>query len=151
MGVMSLNNKKLFGFTFLVLLVFFNTVSAQEEPMGMKMDGENADSMMEMGNPTYDRLNQISYPATVILALFSFWVCITLIKATGMKDKFGLIAAGLLMFLIQSIFGVLFYITSPDGKIISMTMLMFVMSFLTSVGLLLFGIAFYRWKKMVGG
>ena len=105
---------------------------------------------MQMGgaNTWQDQINTVSYPFTAVAALFAVWVCILLMRATGMVDKFSLIAVGLALFFIQSVLGVLFYIT--DGAAITMPTLMFVMSLFNSIALLLIGGAFYRWKRMIG-
>lgn len=148
---MKIFKKRLFGLILLMILIYsFSFVFAQMDE-SMESMGDDSDVMdLTMGNPFYDKLNQIAYPITAIFAIFTFWVCITLIKATGMKDKFGLVAVGLFMFFIQAVMGMLHYVSNPNGKIIAMSTLMFSMSLLTSLGLILIGIAFYRWKKMLG-
>ncbi len=115
--------------------------------MGMN-DGPSMGQMkMGVTNTWQDQVNKISYPITAIFALFAVWVCFLLIKATGMLDKFGLISIGLALFLVQAVFGVLFYLS--NGAIVTMPTLMFVMSLLNSLALLLIGGALYRWKRMI--
>ncbi len=116
----------------------------------MEKGGGQAMEKMEMGgtNSWQDQINKISYPITAIFALIAVWVCFLLMRATGMVDKFGLISLGLALFLVQAVFGVLFYLS--NGSIVSMPTLMFVMSLLNSLALLLIGTAFYRWKRMIG-
>lgn len=94
-----------------------------------------------------DQVNKVSYPVTAVLALLTLVICIMLMKATGLTDKFGLVSAGLALFLAQSTAGVLYYLS--DGSIVNMPTLMFITSLFTSVALLLIGTAFYRWKRML--
>ncbi len=138
--------------------VFANS-HEEESGDGMEMDDGSGDTMgmndgpsmgqMKMGvtNTWQDQVNKISYPLTAVFALLAVWVCFLLMKATGMVDKFGLISVGLALFLVQAVFGVLFYMS--NGTIITMPTLMFVMSLFNSVALLLIGSAFYRWKRMI--
>ena len=116
----------------------------------MQMDQGAGMGQMQMGgaNTWQDQVNRISYPFTAVAALFAVWVCILLMRATGMVDKFSLISFGLALFFIQSVVGVLFYLTK--GAAVSMPMLMFIMSLFNSIALLLIGGAFYRWKRMIG-
>ncbi len=146
------------------LLSSQNTVFAnsheEERDSEMEMDDGSSDSMkmgdsasmgqMEMGATStwQDQVNKVSYPITAIFALIAVWVCFLLMKATGMVDKFGLISTGLALFLVQAVFGVLFYLS--NGAIVSMPTLMFIMSLFNSLALLLIGTAFYRWKRMIG-
>ena len=116
--------------------------------MGMN-DGQSMGQMkMGVTNTWQDQVNKISYPITAIFALLAVWVCFLLMRATGMVDKFGLISIALALFLVQAVFGVLFYLS--NGTIVTMPTLMFVMSLLNSLALLLIGSAFYRWKRMIG-
>ncbi len=147
-----------------VLLSSQSTVFAdshEEEPDSeMKMDDGSGGTMgmndgssmgqMKMGvtNTWQDQVNKVSYPITAIFALLAVWICFLLMRATGMVDKFGLISVGLALFLVQAVFGVLFYLS--NGTIVTMPTLMFVMSLFNSLALLLIGSAFYRWKRMIG-
>lgn len=122
-----------------------------ESPAMDSMNISNDPGMdgMEMGstNSWQDQVNKISYPLTALVALFTVWICVMLIRATGLIDKFGLVAAGLVLFLIQSVVGVAYYIT--DGSIVTMPTLMFVTSLFNMIALLLIGAAFYRWNRML--
>ncbi len=124
----------------------------KDDGSGGTMGMNDAPSMgqMKMGvtSTWQDQVNKISYPITAIFALLAVWVCFLLMRATGMVDKFGLISIGLALFLVQAVFGVLFYLS--NGTIVTMPTLMFVMSLFNSLALLLIGSAFYRWKRMIG-
>ncbi len=115
----------------------------------MNMSEDTSMSGMDMGSRSswQDLVNKVSYPLTAVVALFTVWVCVMLTKATGLIDKFGLVSAGLLLFLVQSIFGVVYYVS--DGSMVTMPTLMFIMSVFNSIALLLIGAAFYRWKRML--
>ena len=133
-------------------VVFSDSHGESGSEMDMN-DGSSDDSAMDkmnmdVTNTWQDQVNRISYPITAIVALFAAWVCFLLMRATGMADKFGLIAIGLALFFIQAVFGVLFYLS--NGTIVTMPTLMFVMSLFNSLALLLIGSAFYRWKRMIG-
>lgn len=109
-----------------------------------------APMMMDMGRDSWqDNVNRVTYPITAILALVTALICWTLIRATGMTDKFGLITAGLAVFVGQSVLGVLFYVT--DGAAISMGTLMLMMSLLNSVALGFIALAFFKWRRMLVG
>ena len=141
---MSMMKKGIIGLI-LIVIISLNLASGQ---MGM---GTESDQTLDTMTATQlqDSINRVSFPVTVIVAIFSLVVCLSLIKATGMKDKFGMIAIGLVFFIIQSMLGVLFYATTPKGLYISMPNLMFTFSVLSSLGLLSIGIGFYNWKKMI--
>ncbi|MEE8372678.1 MAG: hypothetical protein V3R87_02955 [Dehalococcoidia bacterium] len=113
------------------------------------MDTSGMDmAAMDMSTSKWqDQINKVSYPVTAVLALLTVLICIMLMRATGLTDKFGLVSAGLALFLVQSIVGVLYYVS--NGSIVNMPTLMFVMSLFTSVALLLIGTAFYRWNRMI--
>lgn len=129
----------------LIFLMSLNLASAQ-----MDMDTGSKTTMDTMtATPLQDSINRVSYPATALVALFSLVICFSLIKATGMKDKFGMIAVGLIFFFIQSILGVLYYASTPKGMYLDMPNLMFGFSVLSSLGLLSIGIGFYKWKRMI--
>ncbi len=145
------------------LLSSQDTVSAnsheEESDSEMEMDDDPGDQMdmgdgssgqmkMDATNTWQDQVNKVSYPVTAIFALLTVWVCFLLMRATGMVDKFGLISVGLALFLVQAVFGVLFYLS--NGTIVTMPTLMFIMSLFNSLALLLIGSAFYRWKRMIG-
>ncbi len=117
-----------------------DSMNMGEDPGMGGMDMSTADSWQ-------DQVSKFTYPLTAVVALFTVWICVVLMRATGLIDKFGLVSAGLLLFLIQSVFGVLYYLT--DGTIITMATLMFIMSLFNSIALLLIGTAFYRWKRML--
>ena len=128
--------------------------AAEHEAMqGMKNDEGHTGMDMSSGmvhsvtDTWQDKVNKVSYPVTLALALFAVWVCAGLIRATGMVDKFGPIAAGLGLFVLQAIAGVLFYVT--DGEAVDMPTLMLIMSSFTSVALVLMGFAFFKWKRMM--
>lgn len=129
----------------LIFLISLNLASAQ---MDMETGSETTMNSMT-ATPLQDSINRVSYPVTAIVALLSLVVCFSLIKATGMKDKFGMIALGLIFFLIQSILGVLYYATTPKGLYLDMPNLMFTFSVLSSLGLLSIGIGFYKWQQMI--
>ncbi len=142
------------------LLALFPSGSAladDHEESGSEMDmGDDGDSDsdadmgdMQMGATVswQDQVNKVSYPTTAVLALLAVWVCVLLMRATGMVDKFGLISIGLGLFVVQAIFGVIYYVS--DGDLVTMPTVMFVMSLATSLALLLMGVAFYRWQRMI--
>lgn len=118
--------------------------------MGTTSSGSAAgtgDMQMGTSDSWQDKINRVSYPTTAVVALLAVWVCVLLMRATGMVDKFGLISIGLGLFVVQAIFGVVFYLS--DGDLVTMPTLMFVMSLATSLALLLIGGAFYRWQRMI--
>lgn len=117
------------------------------DSMNMSKDPGMGDMDMGSTNSWQDQVNKISYPLTALVALFTVWICVMLTRATGLTDKFGLVAAGLMLFLIQSVVGVAYYVTA--GSIITMPTLMFIMSLFNTMALLLIAAAFYRWKRML--
>ncbi len=117
------------------------------DSMNMSKDPGMGDMDMGSTNSWQDQVNKISYPLTALVALFTVWICVMLTRATGLTDKFGLVAAGLMLFLIQSVIGVAYYVTA--GSIITMPTLMFIMSLFNTMALLLIAAAFYRWKRML--
>ncbi len=141
---MTLMKKSLIGIPILFVFLFsLSFVSAQ-------MDSGNEQALESKTMNTWqDDINQVSYPLTAIVSIFTLAVCILLIKATGMQDKFGLIAVGLVFFFIQSVLGVVYYVQVPRGILITMPTMMFILSSFSSIGLLLIGVAFYKWKKMI--
>ncbi len=131
-----------------ILFVFLFSLSFVSAQMEMNSGNEQATESTTM-NTWQDNINQVSYPLTAIVSIFTLVVCILLIKATGMQDKFGMIAVGLVFFFIQSVLGVVYYVQEPRGILITMPTMMFILSSFSSIGLLLIGVAFYRWKKMI--
>jgi hypothetical protein len=113
------------------------------------MDGAGMTMSMGIADTWQNSINRVAYPLTALLALAVALVCYRLIEATGLVDKFALILVGLAFFLVQSITGVVFYLT--DGGLIDMSTLMFVMASFNTVAMAFIGLAFLRWYRMVAG
>lgn len=107
------------------------------------------ETVLGLGHEGQHRINQIAYTITAIISIVVVIISIMLIKATGQTDKFTLISIGFAFFALQSILSFLFWIT--EGNIFSSEFQMMQIGLFNLITVLFIGIAFYKWKKMLGG